>query len=94
VADELCDRVAFIVDGQIRLVERPRDLKLRYGAPRVRLEYLDSGGATAAQEFALSGLGRNEAFLSVLSSDRLQTIHTLEATLEDVFIQVTGRILA
>ena len=39
VADELCDRVAFIVDGEIRLVDSPRDLKLAHGARTVAVEY-------------------------------------------------------
>ena len=39
VADELCDRVAFIVDGQIALIDAPRTLKLQYGVPNVRVEY-------------------------------------------------------
>ena len=38
VADELCDRVAFIVDGEIRLVESPNDLKLAHGARTVAVE--------------------------------------------------------
>jgi fluoroquinolone transport system ATP-binding protein len=33
LADELCDRVALIVDGRIQVIASPRDLKLRYGHP-------------------------------------------------------------
>ena len=90
VADELCDRVAFIVDGEIRLVEAPRDLKLRYGERTVRVEYLD-GDALARLDFALEGLGGDERFLALLRGGAVRTIHTLEATLEDVFLRVTGR---
>ena len=39
VADDLCDRVAFIVNGEIRLVESPYDLKLAHGARTVVVEY-------------------------------------------------------
>ena len=39
VADELCDHVAFIVNGEIQLVESPRDLKLAHGARTVVMEY-------------------------------------------------------
>ncbi|MBN2222357.1 MAG: ABC transporter ATP-binding protein, partial [Vallitaleaceae bacterium] len=28
VADELCDRIAFIIDGEIKLIDSPRNLKL------------------------------------------------------------------
>ena len=31
IADELCDRVAFIVDGEIKLIDSPENLKLQYG---------------------------------------------------------------
>lgn len=90
VADQLCDRVAFVVDGAIRLVETPRELKLRYGEARVRVEYgLD--GRIEEREFGLAGLGDDAEFVRLLREREVQTIHTLEATLEDVFIQVTGR---
>lgn len=93
VADELCDRVGFIVDGRIVLIDAPRNLKLEYGAHRVRVEYMENG-RTERREFPLAGLGGDAAFLDLLRHPELQTIHTLEATLEDVFIQVTGRRLA
>ncbi len=90
VADELCDRVGFIVDGQIVLIDAPRNLKLEYGAHRVRVEYLENG-RTERREFPLDGLGGDAAFLNLIKHPELQTIHTLEATLEDVFIRVTGK---
>ena len=31
IADELCDRVAFIIDGEIKLIDTPKNLKLQYG---------------------------------------------------------------
>jgi fluoroquinolone transport system ATP-binding protein len=93
VADELCDRVAFIVDGQIRLIDAPRALKLHYGEAQVRVEFQNSGHIER-QEFPLSGLGRNHRFVDLLCSEAVQTIHSQEATLEDIFIRVTGRSLA
>ncbi|MFZ6029238.1 MAG: ATP-binding cassette domain-containing protein [Chloroflexota bacterium] len=92
IADELCDRVAFIVDGQIELVDSPRALKLRHGKKLVRVEYLDSG-QPAVGEFALDGLAQNPRFLASLQQP-VQTIHTQEASLEQIFIEVTGRSLA
>ena len=90
VADELCDRVAFIVDGRLAAVDAPRTLKLNYGVPRVRVEYPLNGAASAA-EFPLERLGANEEFLTLIREREIETIHTLEATLEDVFIRLTGR---
>lgn len=90
IADELCDRVAFIVDGAIRLTGTPHDLRLAYGEPLVRVEY-GVNSHTADREFPLLGIGENPAFLDILRSGTLRTIHSQEATLEDVFIRVTGR---
>jgi fluoroquinolone transport system ATP-binding protein len=92
VADELCDRVAFIVDGKIALIGAPRQLKLDHGEPVVRVE-TQTNGALAFHDFPLSGLGDNVAFFNLLRRDGVQTIHTQEATLETVFIRVTGRSL-
>jgi fluoroquinolone transport system ATP-binding protein len=92
VADELCDRVAFIVDGEISLIDAPRDLKLRYGKPSVRVE-VQTNGRREYTDFPLKGLGVNSQFIDLLNNAQVRTIHSLEATLEDVFIQVTGRSL-
>ncbi len=90
VADELCDRVAFVVDGRIDLLETPRELKLEHGEHRVRVEYLQDG-MTEQREFPLAGLGENRDFVQLLRTADIQTLHSLEATLEDVFVKVTGR---
>ncbi len=92
-ADELCDRVAFIVDGKIRLIDSPRELKLRYGKRIVRVEYhIDN--RIERKEFPLAGLGDNQQFLQLIRERDIQTIHTQETTLENIFIQVTGRSLS
>ena len=93
VADDLCDRVAFIVDGRIVTVDSPTTLKRTHGEPRVRVEYRDNG-ALATAEFDLPTLGDDEAFHTLLADHGVERIHSAEATLEDVFIDVTGRELA
>ncbi|MCY4025630.1 MAG: ABC transporter ATP-binding protein [Acidobacteria bacterium] len=89
VADDLCDRVAFIVGGEIRVVESPRTLKLAHGTRTVAVEY-DLDGASGRREFPLDGLGDDAGFLTLLRSATIRTLHTQEATLEDVFLRVTG----
>jgi fluoroquinolone transport system ATP-binding protein len=91
-ADELCDRVAFIVDGRIACVDSPRALKLAHGERTVRVEYR-SGDRSTHSDYPLDGLADNGAFQRVLRECDVQTIHTREATLADVFIRVTGRAL-
>ncbi|NTW00667.1 MAG: ABC transporter ATP-binding protein [Oscillochloris sp.] len=92
IADDLCDRVAFIADGQIAAIDAPRTLKLRYGTPTVRVEYTQSGH-TIQRDFALAELGTCAEFTSLLHSGTVQTIHSQEASLEQIFINVTGRSL-
>jgi fluoroquinolone transport system ATP-binding protein len=89
-ADELCDRVGFMVDGSLVLIESPKDLKLEHGKKIVRVEHLKNN-EIVREEFTLTDLGSNTAFIQLLNSKRVLTIHTQEATLDDVFIKVTGR---
>ncbi len=89
-ADELCDRVAFIVDGAIKAIDAPRDLKLQHGERKVKVEFRDNG-QLASEEFSMDGLGENAAFADVLRTREIETIHTLETTLEHVFIDLTGQ---
>ncbi|KAB1190391.1 ATP-binding cassette domain-containing protein [Haloferax sp. MBLA0076] len=90
VADELCDRVAFIVDGTIPVLDAPTSLKKEHGAPLVSVEYRQNGALETAQ-FDLESLGANAQFERLLDEVRVERIHSSEATLEDVFIEVTGR---
>ncbi len=93
LADELCDRVAFITDGTIRVIDAPANLKKQYGTRLVRVEYVGHAGALEAREFPLDALAE-EPFLSFVQSvKRIETMHSKETTLDDVFISVTGETL-
>ncbi|MNN61177.1 Fluoroquinolones export ATP-binding protein [compost metagenome] len=91
-AEELCDRVAFIIDGQIKLINSPRELKLLKGNKRLMLEYRQHNELQQA-EFSLDGIGENQQFLQLIREHPIETIHSLEASLEQIFINVTGRSL-
>ena len=91
-ADELCDRVAFLVDGAIVAVDGPRALRLAHGTRVVRVDTLREG-RRQSEDFPLDGLADNAAFLAALRRGGVETVHTLEVTLEDVFVQLTGRTL-
>ncbi|MBT29352.1 MAG: ATP-binding protein [Thalassobius sp.] len=88
-ADELCDRVAFIVDGEIRIIDSPQNLKTKYGKEAVNVK-LKTG---ENQEFPLKELGCNTEFLQFIKQGEINRIHTMEATLDEVFINVTGKSL-
>lgn len=93
VASDLCDRVAFIVDGEIKLIDAPDRLRLQYGKRQVQVAFQQNGHVAQA-EFALAGLAENGRFQQLLRDESIQTMHTQEATLEEIFIEVTGRQLA
>ncbi len=90
VADELCDRVAFIVEGKIALVDNPGELKVRMGKRLVRVEYV-AGKDVKTVEFPLENLGRNREFLDIIKNHEVRRINTEEPTLEEIFLKVTGR---
>ena len=93
IADELCDRVAFIVDGEIKLIDSPKNLKLQYGEQLVEVEY-ERKGEVVVETFS-TVLDADKARLQqVIGANHIQSMHTKEATLEEIFIKVTGRGLA
>lgn len=90
VATELCDRVAFLADGKIAAVGAPQDFMLRAGRGTLRVE-IESDGEVLHHDFPLQDLGENVEFRSFLNRGRVRRIHSHEGTLEDVFLQVTGK---
>lgn len=90
VADELCDRVAFIIDGELKLIDSPRNLKLQYGERLVDLEYKDNGSVKKATLSFVKEAER-QRINEIVNAGNVETMHTKEATLEEIFIKVTGR---
>jgi fluoroquinolone transport system ATP-binding protein len=90
IADELCDRVAFIIDGEIKLIDSPKNLKLQYGHKLVDIEYID-GGKVVRETLETADESGRKRIGEIIGNHEIQTMHTKEATLEEIFIQVTGR---
>jgi fluoroquinolone transport system ATP-binding protein len=90
-ADQLCDQVAFLLDGSIVAKDSPRNFKSQHGSERVRLELENE---VPVHEFPLHGIGENLAFLTMIKENPVKTIHTKEATLEEVFLKLTGNRLS
>jgi len=93
IADELCDRVAFIIEGVIKLVNSPKALKLEYGEQLVEVEY-GKNGEMATETFSTVLEDDKKRLQEVIAKHDIQSMHTKEATLEEIFIKVTGRGLA
>jgi fluoroquinolone transport system ATP-binding protein len=89
LVDAVCDRVGFIVDGELKSVDTPRALKLRHGRREVVVE-VKAGETTERKRFPLDGIGNNADFAATLKGADVQTIHSQETTLDHVFAVVTG----
>lgn len=92
VAEQLCDRVAFLCEGRISLCDSPSNLKVRFGKRIAKVEYLQDG-KTVADEFSLDDLAQEFHFFDILKTKKILTLHSQDASLEDIFIKVTGRSL-
>ncbi len=87
--DQLCDRVAFLVEGEIREMDTPRNLKIKYGKRTMTLEYHEQEELVCRQ-FPMENIGQNHEFINLLQTKNIETLHSGETTLEDIFIAVTG----
>lgn len=90
VAEELCDCVAFLNAGHIEAMDSPRALKLAYGEKVLKVEHRVNGHV-ATDRFNLASAADLEHFSELMASGSVETVHSQEATLESVFIALTGR---
>lgn len=90
VAEQLCDRVAFLVDGSIPVCGSPEALKRQYGKKTIRVTYMEDEQERAS-EFPMERGKASQDLIEVIKSHEIKTIHSQEATLEDIFIRLTGR---
>lgn len=89
LADTLCDTVAFLESGRVAAMDSPANLKLKYGDHAVVVKYIEEN-ATVEKRFVFDDNGR-KSFASFIIDKKPVTIHSQEATLEDIFIRITGR---
>ncbi|MDU5081295.1 ABC transporter ATP-binding protein [uncultured Tissierella sp.] len=91
-AEELCDRVAFIVDGAIKALDSPQTLRKSKENTSVEFSYIKNG-IDKNKNVLLSELYNDMDFMYALKSSNITKIHSKEQSLEDVFIELTGRCL-
>ncbi len=89
-ADQLSDRVAFINEGRIVALDTPENLKLEFGQRTVRIRARNSAGVDE-RVIGLDASDAGDQIRAAVAVEGLMTIHTEEATLEDIFIKLTGR---
>jgi ABC-2 type transport system ATP-binding protein len=93
-ADQLCDRVAFMNQGKIAALDTPHTLKQQYGRRALVAEVTGAGGQLEKREISLDTAATARAVEDLFTRERVVTIHSEEATLEDIFIRITGRRLS
>ncbi|MDD5402539.1 MAG: ABC transporter ATP-binding protein [Dehalococcoidales bacterium] len=90
-ADKLSDRVAFINQGKIVALDTPHNLKQLYGKRAINIELLSPEGTLEKREISLDQPETADRIKSMLENENVVTIHSEEASLEDIFIRITGR---
>lgn len=86
-AAKLCDRVALLNNGKIAEIGSPQALSLKYNK-KIQYKILLKGNTV------LKLTDSDETRQKInwwMENGELQTIHSCEPTLEDIFLEVTGR---
>ena len=91
-ADQLCQHVAFIVDGRIVSDGAPRSLKLAHGKRMLVVTLSDPGRPDELREVTLGMDNPADItrLVELLAQGNVRSVHSQEATLEEVFIEVSG----
>jgi len=90
-ADKLSDRVAFMDKGKIVALDTPHNLKQQYGKRALKAKVRTQGGELQDREVVLDQPETPDLVHKLFAGERVVTIHSEEATLEDIFIKITGR---
>ncbi|WP_318616387.1 ABC transporter ATP-binding protein [Sporosarcina sp. YIM B06819] len=88
-AELLCDRVAFLNKGQIRLMDEPGKLRKQYSDSTMTVEL-----KTNEKVVLRSTAEDAQKMFNYMASNNVAAIHTNEPTLGDIFVEVTGRKLS
>ncbi len=86
-ADQLCRRVAFINQGRIAALDTPERLKVAHGSRNAVVTLKDGQRLSLFLENSQD----RQRLVDYLAKDQLLTIRSGEATLEEVFLKLTGR---
>ena len=90
-ADKLSDRVAFINEGEIVALDTPHNLKQKYGKRAIKAQIQTESGELKAREISMDNSSTADDVHTLFKNEKVITIHSEEASLEDIFIHITGR---
>ena len=87
-ADLMCNNVAFIADGKIMVIDKPKNLKMKNSNNKVEVEFVYNGN----RDIEIVDIQELESGIT-FKYDEILSVHSKEPTLEEVFIKCTGRML-
>jgi len=90
-ADKLSDRVAFMNQGKIVALDTPHNLKQQYGKRALKAKVTTESGELEDREIIMDTSETPVAIQKLFAQNKVVTVHSEEATLEDIFIKITGR---
>jgi len=88
-AEVLCDRVAFLSEGRVQLLDTPKALRQRFSEPTLTVETTDGKSIVVSK-----GPDGAETMHELMKQNRIASVYSNEPTLGDIFVNVTGRKLA
>ena len=86
-ATELCDRVAFIVDGNIKAMDTPHNLIMSRRYNEVTYSYLENQKELNTT-IALDKISTDKKLQSLIQANALLSIHSNEPTLDNIFSEI------
>lgn len=96
-ADQLCHRVAFIVNGRLVANDEPRNLKIAHGRREMSVTVAEEGQMNGHEgqpwreiSLRLDDVADQQQLAQWMAEGKVLAIHSHEATLEEVFIEVAG----
>jgi ABC-2 type transport system ATP-binding protein len=77
--------------GKIVALDTPMNLKRKYGKRALKAKVAGPGGELVDREVSLDMPETPDEVRKLFAGNDVVTIHSEEATLEDIFIKITGR---
>ncbi len=85
-AEKICERVAFLNQGEIQVMDSPSNLRLRYAEPTITLLFADG-----KKKIIQKDVEGAQIIQRAIEQNQLKSIHSNEPTLGDIFMRVTGK---
>lgn len=86
-ADKLCNRVAFLNNGEIVELGNPSELKLKYIKDEIQVILKENSEKLLLKNTPDTG----RKIMEWMKADQLLSLHSTEPTLEQIFLMLTGR---